>query len=82
MLKNVAARGKIVKVVTVEALFRELKGGAAHQRGRGEAGSVETAMRIAMRDLLTQPKLRHKRYSMFTATFSVGEIFVNEEGEL
>lgn len=70
---------KALKVVTIEAQFPEMKGGACNQRGRGEAGSVKAAAANAMRDLLKQPKLRKKRFSTFTAIVSIGQRTVEEE---
>jgi hypothetical protein len=64
---------KTLKVVTIEAQFPELKGGACNQRGRGTGSSVKSAIARAFSDLLRQPKLRRKRFSRFTAIVSVGQ---------
>ena len=62
------------KVVTIEAQFPELRGGAVNQRGRGVGSSVRVAAARAVVDLLRQPKLNRKRYSRFTAVVSVGSV--------
>jgi hypothetical protein len=70
---------KVLKVVTIDAQFPELKGGAVNQMGRGEGGSVKAAMANAVRDLLKQPKLRKKRFTTFTAIVSIGQKLVDKE---
>ena len=70
---------KTLKVVTIDAQFPELKGGACNQRGRGTGSSVKAAGTRAFSDLLRQPKLRRKRFSKFTAVVSVGQQAVVEE---
>jgi hypothetical protein len=70
---------KTIKVVTIDAQFPELKGGACNQRGRGTGSSVKAAGARAFSDLLRQPKLRRKRFSKFTAVVSVGQQAVIEE---
>lgn len=70
---------KTIKVVTIDAQFPELKGGACNQRGRGTGTSVKAAGARAFSDLLRQPKLRRKRFSTFTAIVSVGKQAVIEE---
>jgi hypothetical protein len=62
------------RVVMIDAHFPELKGGACYQRGRGVAGSTKAAGAMAIRDLFSQPKLRRKRFSTFSATVSVGTL--------
>jgi hypothetical protein len=71
---------KTLKVVIIEAQFPELKGGAYDQHGRGTGSSVKAAMSRAFSDLLGQPKLRHKRFSRFTAIVSVGQQAVGQDG--
>lgn len=63
---------KIVKHVHINALFPELKGGKAHQQGRGHGSSLRVAAANAVRDLLKQKGLRQQRFKEFTATFTVG----------
>jgi hypothetical protein len=70
---------KTLKVVTIDAQFPELKGGACNQRGRGTGFSVKAAGSRAISDLLRQPKLRRKRFSKFTAIVSIGQQAVIEE---
>ncbi len=70
---------KTIKVVTIDAQFPELKGGACNQRGRGTGSSVKAAGARALSDLLRQPKLRRKRFSKFTAVVSVGQQTIVEE---
>ena len=71
---------KALKVVTIEAQFPELNGGAYNQHGRGTGSTVKAAMSRAFADLLGQPKLRRKRFSRFTAIVSVGQQAVVREG--
>lgn len=61
-----------MRVVTITALFPELRGGRAHQQGRGRGSTVQAALGAATRDLLKQKGLRHQRYTEFSATFTVG----------
>jgi hypothetical protein len=70
---------KTLKVVTIDAQFPELKGGACNQRGRGTGSSVKSAGARAFSDLLRQPKLRRKRFSRFSAIVSVGQQAVIQE---
>jgi hypothetical protein len=70
---------KTLKVVTIEAQFPELRGGACYQRGRGTGSSVKAATARAFSDLLKQPKLRRKRFNRFTAVVSVGQQVVIQE---
>lgn len=65
---------KIIKAVTVSALFPELKGGKASQQGRGRGSTLRVAAANAMRDMLKQKGLRQQRFSHFSATFTVGTI--------
>ena len=65
---------KLIKVVTVSALFPELRGGRCRQQGRGTGSTLAAAMGSAMRNLVKQPGLKAQRYSTFTATFSIGTI--------
>jgi hypothetical protein len=62
----------MVKVVTIEATFPELKTGAMYQTGRGRGSSVRVAFAAAGRNLFKQPKLKAKRFTMFKATVSIG----------
>jgi len=64
----------MVKVVTISALFPQLKGGRAHQQGRGRGSNVQAALCAAMRDLVKQKGLRKQRYSEFSATFTIARI--------
>ena len=66
-------------MVTIDAQFPELKGGACNQRGRGTGSSVKAAAARAFSDLLRQPKLRRKRFSRFTAIVSVGQQAIMQE---
>ncbi len=63
-----------MKVVTIEATFPELKSGAMYQQGRGHGSTLKVAFAKAGRNLFTQPKLKAKRFTMFTATISVGTV--------
>jgi hypothetical protein len=62
----------MVKVVTIEATFPELKTGAMYQTGRGRGSSVRVAFAAAGCNLFKQPKLKAKRFTMFKATVSIG----------
>jgi hypothetical protein len=68
----------MTKVVTVSALFPQLKGGRAHQQGRGRGSTLQAAIGFAMRDLLKQKGLRKQRFSEFSATFTVGTVAPDE----
>jgi hypothetical protein len=73
---------KELKVVTIDAHFPELKGGACYQLGRGTGSSVKAAMSRAFSDLLRQPKLRRKRFNSFTAVVNVGrQVIVKEAAQ-
>ena len=63
-----------MKIVTVTALFPQLRGGRAHQQARGQGSTVQAALGAAMRDLVKQKGLRKQRYSEFSATFTVATI--------
>ena len=63
---------KLIRVITIEAVFPELKTGAMYQTGRGEGSTVRSAFAAAGRDLLKQKKLKAKRFTMFKATVSIG----------
>jgi len=70
---------KGLKVVTIEAQFPELRGGACYQRGRGTGSTVRTATSRAVSDLFRQPTLRRKRFNRFTAVVSVGQQAMTED---
>jgi hypothetical protein len=61
-------------VVTIEALFPEMKGGRSYQQGRGRGSSARVAFANAGRDLFKQPGLKRQRYTGFTATVTVAKI--------
>ena len=63
-----------MKIVTVTALFPQLRGGRAHKQARGRGSTVQAALGAAMRDLVKQKGLRKQRYSEFSATFTVATI--------
>jgi hypothetical protein len=60
-----------MKIVTVDAMFPELKGQFIYKTGRGRAGSPRAAIAAAFRDLLTQVK--GKRFHSIKATITVVE---------
>ena len=64
----------MIKVVTIEATFPELKSGAMYQQGRGRGSSIKAAFAAAGRNLFKQPKLKAKRFTMFKATVSIGTV--------
>ena len=70
-----------MKIVTVSALFPQLKGGRAHQQGRGRGSTVQAALGAAMRDLAKQKGLRAQRYTEFSATFTVVTELTPEEAD-
>ena len=61
-------------VVTIEATFPELLGSAAHQQARGLGNSRRVAMKNAVDDLMRQPKLRRKRFTLLNCTVSIAKI--------
>jgi hypothetical protein len=63
-----------VKVVTLECVFPELKGGRYAQQGRGRGSNVKAAFAAAGRDLFKQPGLKAQRYTGFTATVTVATV--------
>ena len=65
---------KRLKVVSITAHFPQLKGGKAHQQGRGQGGTLAVAFAKAGRNLFKQPGLRTQRFTEFSATFTVGTI--------
>lgn len=65
---------KTIRVVTISALFPELKGARCHQQGRGRGSNWKAAAGAAIRDLLGQRKLKAQRFTTATATFSFGTI--------
>ena len=62
-----------MKVVNVQATFPELKGGNAHQQGRGEGCNVTSATRAAIADMFKHIKVR-KTFTEFTAKFQVRDV--------
>jgi hypothetical protein len=69
----------MTKVVTITALFSELKGARCHQQGRGKGSTLGAAAGAAMRDLLKSKGLKRQRYTTFTATVSVGTTVEEKE---
>ena len=69
----------MAKSVIISATFPELKIPRMYQTGKGTGSTVQAAMSAAVRDLLHQPKLKAQRYTMFTATVSVGTVL--DEGK-
>jgi hypothetical protein len=64
----------MAKRVTIEATFPELTTPRMYQCGHGTGSTVRTAMCAAVRNLLKQPKLKHQRFTMLSATVSIGTI--------
>lgn len=62
-----------MKVVNVQGLFPELRGGNAYQKGRGEGCNVKAATRAAIADMFKHMKVR-KTFTEFTAKFQVRDI--------
>lgn len=63
-----------MKVVTIDAQFSELKGGACNQRGRGTGTTIKAAAARAFADMLKSKTLRRKRFTTLTAIISVGTV--------
>lgn len=63
-----------MRVVTISALFSELRGSRCHQQGRGRGSNWGAAMGAAARDLMKQKGLKAQRFSTATATLSFGTI--------
>jgi hypothetical protein len=61
---------KTLKSVTIEGIFTDLEPKDMFQTGRGAGCNVRAAAANAMRDLLKQPKLKAKRFSVCKATIS------------
>lgn len=59
-----------MKVVNVQALFPELKGGACYQNGRGEGTSIKVATTRAFTDMFKRMKVR-KTFTEFTVKVQV-----------
>jgi hypothetical protein len=62
----------MAKRVTIEATFPELTTPRMYQCGHGTGSSVRSAFAAASRDLFKKPQLKGKRFTMFTATVSIG----------
>jgi hypothetical protein len=60
------------KAEVIAATFSELKQQYQHQRVRGQGSSLRVAFSAAGRDLFKQPRLKRKRFTIFTAICSVG----------
>lgn len=69
---------KILKSVTIEASFPELKTGRMYQTGRGRGSNFKAAAANAMRDLLKQQGLKAQRFTLCKATISFGTVQVEE----
>jgi hypothetical protein len=64
----------MAKSVIFNATLPELKSGAMYQTGKGVGTSVAVAGKRAWANLLRQPKMKAKRYSMMTITVSIGTV--------
>ena len=64
----------MVKVVIFNATLPELKSGAMYQTGKGTGTSLAVAGKRAWTNLLKQPKLKAKRFSMMTITVAMGNV--------
>jgi hypothetical protein len=62
-----------MKIAIIDARF-DLTAGTVYVDGRGRGSNVRAAIGRAVRDLLKQPKLRKKRFTMFTARVTIGEV--------
>jgi hypothetical protein len=72
-----------MKSVIFNATLPELKSGAMYQTGKGVGASMASAGKRAWANLLKQPKLKAKRYSMMTITVAMGTVpeESNHEGD-
>jgi hypothetical protein len=62
-----------MKVVTLTALFPELKGGACYQRGRGTGTSIRTATARAFADMYKRMKVR-KTFTECSVQMTFGNV--------
>jgi len=60
-----------MKLVTVEAMFPELKGGAIYKTGRGQGSNAKAATSRAFGDLFKQ--VRGKRFHSVKCTITIIE---------
>ena len=67
-----------MKVVNVQGLFPELRGGNAYAKGRGEGCNVRAATRAAIADMFKHIKVR-KTFTEFSAKFQVRDMAEQEE---
>jgi hypothetical protein len=58
-----------MKLVTIEAMFPELKGGSIYHTARAKAGSSKAAIAAAFRNLIDMNK--GKRYQVIKCTVTV-----------
>jgi hypothetical protein len=62
-----------MKVVTVTALFPQLKGGNAYQRGRGTGTNIRVATARAFADMYKRMKVR-KTFTECSVNMTFGEV--------
>jgi hypothetical protein len=62
-----------MKVVNIQCLFPELKGGHAYQSGRGEGSNVKAATARAFADMFRRMKVR-KAFTEFSAKVQVRDM--------
>ena len=62
-----------MKVVTLTALFPQLKGGACYQRGRGTGTNLRAATARAFADMYKHIKGR-KTFTEFSVNITVGDV--------
>jgi len=62
-----------MKVVTLTALFPQLRGGACYQRGRGTGNSIKSATARAFADMYKRMKVR-KTFTEFSVQITVGDV--------
>lgn len=61
-----------MKLVTIEAMFPELKGGSIYKTGRGKASTWTAALSRAGKDL--QKQLKNKRFHTINATITIVDV--------
>jgi hypothetical protein len=62
-----------MKVVTLTALFPQLKGGACYQQGRGTGTNIRAATARAFADMYKRMKVR-KTFTECTVTMTFGDV--------
>jgi hypothetical protein len=70
-----------MKVVTISAMFPELKGGDIYRTARGEGSTVRAAGARAFAELIKQKKGKRKHITEIKATIHIGTMVDTPEGQ-